>query len=393
MMVFCSLLEYAAVGYISKRMKLVRARKESRYWRLFRSTRTMSLQNADSSSPNRASSETNSLRSFLLQQHNIPSFLLFHGPNLKLVHPRGTTHNDICSTHHTSFSLTACFQNEDAVPNELTPMLGRSNSQASVFLYQSGHQPVLVLYVLIVYSGSDNRRWLRPLLEVAATVEYRQILQIPVSFRNGTQRSFRTVRLFPDFRAFQCQLLGLLHTPEPDSGGATEQRNSLKSSLFLPCSVPKFSFHCTHLHHSLFCISEPRPPNPPRHFCSKQTRRNREKQSEFWERTHLQTGTRPKISITIGARSAPIWRRPPSSLTLSNCHSSSRHYTSWTPPKRRLLQVNPAFDCDVQPIRKFRKVCPSRAGSYSRPEHGLLHNEHRHPLHSYSHNLLGLVLA
>ena len=38
-----------------------------------------------------------------------------------------------------SVSLYACFylQNEDAVPNELTPMLGRSNSQASVFLYQS----------------------------------------------------------------------------------------------------------------------------------------------------------------------------------------------------------------------------------------------------------------
>ncbi|CAD6196820.1 unnamed protein product [Caenorhabditis auriculariae] len=30
MMVFCSLLEYAAVGYINKRMKLVKKRKESR---------------------------------------------------------------------------------------------------------------------------------------------------------------------------------------------------------------------------------------------------------------------------------------------------------------------------------------------------------------------------
>ncbi|CAO4369386.1 unnamed protein product [Caenorhabditis nigoni] len=112
MMVFCSLLEYAAVGYISKRMKLVRARKESRML-----TPLPQME----APPKRTLS--------------VPSYF-----NNTTYRPFYSSTDRTSNLYIPESQRTIIFANEDAVPNELTPMLGRSNSQASVFLYQNGYQ-------------------------------------------------------------------------------------------------------------------------------------------------------------------------------------------------------------------------------------------------------------
>ncbi|EFO86636.1 CRE-UNC-49 protein [Caenorhabditis remanei] len=126
MMVFCSLLEYAAVGYISKRMKLVRARKESRML-----TPLPHLEPP----PKRTVS--------------VPSYF-----NNTTYRPFYSSTDRTSNLYIPESQRTIIFANEDAVPNELTPMLGRSNSQASVFLYQTA----------IIPDDDFGRfwRWLRP---------------------------------------------------------------------------------------------------------------------------------------------------------------------------------------------------------------------------------------
>ncbi|PIC42570.1 hypothetical protein B9Z55_009603 [Caenorhabditis nigoni] len=126
MMVFCSLLEYAAVGYISKRMKLVRARKESRML-----TPLPQIE----APPKRTLS--------------VPSYF-----NNTTYRPFYSSTDRTSNLYIPESQRTIIFANEDAVPNELTPMLGRSNSQASVFLYQTA----------IIPDDDFGRfwRWLRP---------------------------------------------------------------------------------------------------------------------------------------------------------------------------------------------------------------------------------------
>ncbi|CAP35835.2 Protein CBR-UNC-49 [Caenorhabditis briggsae] len=126
MMVFCSLLEYAAVGYISKRMKLVRARKESRML-----TPLPQME----APPKRTLS--------------VPSYF-----NNTTYRPFYSSTDRTSNLYIPESQRTIIFANEDAVPNELTPMLGRSNSQASVFLYQTA----------IITDDDFGRfwRWLRP---------------------------------------------------------------------------------------------------------------------------------------------------------------------------------------------------------------------------------------
>ncbi|CAI2348292.1 unnamed protein product [Caenorhabditis sp. 36 PRJEB53466] len=126
MMVFCSLLEYAAVGYISKRMKLVRARKESRML-----TPLPQLEPP----PKRTLS--------------VPSYF-----NNTTYRPFYSSTDRTSNLYIPEAQRTMIFANEDAVPNELTPMLGRSNSQASVYLYQTA----------VIPEDDFGRfwRWLRP---------------------------------------------------------------------------------------------------------------------------------------------------------------------------------------------------------------------------------------
>ncbi|EGT34753.1 CBN-UNC-49 protein [Caenorhabditis brenneri] len=125
MMVFCSLLEYAAVGYISKRMKLVRARKESRML-----TPLPQMEPP----PKRTLS--------------VPSYF-----NNQTYRPFYSSTDRTSNLYIPESQRTIIFANEDAVPNEMTPMLGRSNSQASVFLYQRKYVRLALEVILVRNMG------------------------------------------------------------------------------------------------------------------------------------------------------------------------------------------------------------------------------------------------
>ncbi|CAI5444322.1 unnamed protein product [Caenorhabditis angaria] len=140
MMVFCSLLEYAAVGYISKRLKLVRARRE-----------------ADMRTPSpRRDTLAADLPPPPKRAISVPAYF-----NNQTYRPFYSSTDRTSNLYIPEAQRTSIFvEDRPITPNELTPMLhNRSASQNSILIYTAA-APLPYLHDDVILG--PRWRWARP---------------------------------------------------------------------------------------------------------------------------------------------------------------------------------------------------------------------------------------